>query len=958
MSTGLLIPFERGQSTGVGAVVAISVISTLALSAVLLHMVWVIIISLFNNGAGRKPSRSGFFFKTHLGQFAACLLGSYLLSSISGILSARWLMDGGVTQGTLCIAQAVLTGMGGFGSAYFIVAMGVHTFNTLVLRHRQPNWLIAAFLMLGLIGMIAIGVGPSSASNIKSGPVYSSAGAMCAITEYYPILRLILRLLPMFTAALLSTVIYSLIFLILRGTLVINGGLRLNLDAPSRWTTHDSVEGYQRFLNSIARSMLWFPVAFVLFLVPSSIIQLMDISDVHVSFGVLSFAYILELLLGVVNVIILYNVLRVLGPAIGTSSSPPPRSDVESFGSPDNRLSPVEKPALRPLFLGGAQHFPPPKKSLESLRRVPVKYDRTSIISSSSLPLTHDRPWATSHSRSSSSARLLAPPSRLGHAHTLSAASSISVVSAASLQRAISPHITLDEDVLTPLPPALIQQNPVVVPQLHITTTPQTRGLTAAPRKGKSPSHSRSSSTVSNIAADMTPPGGSPRRATNTVHRYAPNIDSPRSSSPSLNPSAPAEGLSMPSPSVLPVLSIPILMKGSPGEQDTPNESPAVSSQRSLSLISMYYSRSLDVPDEMVPSIPTRSDGSFSIPSPIRSNRSSDLPVVDAPSRPYLQASVSMTAVGVPPTKTYPVSPLVHLPRTPLTPDTLHETATPSRYAAYQTDSASDLDAAAGPTPQISPRPSLLEMASSRFDRDPDRTQNASSSLSVVSELPSQLRLSTILDVSPVSTQSGSSLNTSELSNLDPTSEITLALARQPTVSRTLRSELRARTATMIPESIGGLSSIGFATLVAGAASSNGARVMSESTERRPSKRLARESSVDSRAGPIPPVLRPGTPSSIGSMSRKSSVSSIDFPTPPSVPGLHARKPSASASAARAGAIAAADPYATMRQVQAARPQFGRAVMPSGPRLASRVRTESSSSLGSSMESARSYGFI
>ncbi|ETW82875.1 hypothetical protein HETIRDRAFT_38489, partial [Heterobasidion irregulare TC 32-1] len=549
-------------------------------------MVWVIIISLFNNGAGRRPSRSGFFFKTHLGQFAACLLGSYLLSSISGILSARWLMDGGVTQGTLCIAQAVLTGMGGFGSAYFIVAMGVHTFNTLVLRHRQPNWLIAAFLMLGLIGMIAIG--PSSASNIKSGPVYGSAGAMCAITESYPTLRLILRLLPMFTAALLSTVIYSLIFLILRGTLVINGGLRLNLDAPSRWTTHDSVEGYQRFLNSIARSMLWYRISFVLFLVPSSIIQLMDISDVHVSFGVLSFAYILELLLGVVNVIILYNVLRVLGPAIGTSSSPPPRSDVESFGSPDNRLSPVEKPALRPLFLGGAQHFSPPKKSFESLRRVPAKYDRTSIISSSSLPFTHDRPWATSHSRSSSSARLLAPPSRLGHAHTLSAASSISVVSAASLQHAISPHITLDEDVLTPLPPALIQQNPVVVPQLHITTTPQTRGLTAAPRK------------------DMTPSGGLPRRATNIVHRYAPNIDSPRSSSPSPNPSAPAEGPSMPSPSVLPVLSIPILMKGSPGEQDTPNESPAVSSQRSLSLISMYYSRSLDMPDEMVPSIPTR----------------------------------------------------------------------------------------------------------------------------------------------------------------------------------------------------------------------------------------------------------------------------------------------------------------------------------------------------------------
>lgn len=62
---------------------------------------------------------------------------------------------------------------------------------------------------------------------------------------------------------MIASILYALIFLCLRGTLVIRGGLRLNLSP-------DNVQGafgrlsndaeYRHFLASIGKNLLWFPV--------------------------------------------------------------------------------------------------------------------------------------------------------------------------------------------------------------------------------------------------------------------------------------------------------------------------------------------------------------------------------------------------------------------------------------------------------------------------------------------------------------------------------------------------------------------------------------------------------------------------------------------------------------------------------------------------------------------------
>jgi hypothetical protein len=55
----------------------------------------------------------------------------------------------------------------------------------------------------------------------------------------------------------MSAVLYSLIYLVLRGTLVIMGGLKIHLDPQQRWSGHHMSEEYHRFMRAIARSMLW-----------------------------------------------------------------------------------------------------------------------------------------------------------------------------------------------------------------------------------------------------------------------------------------------------------------------------------------------------------------------------------------------------------------------------------------------------------------------------------------------------------------------------------------------------------------------------------------------------------------------------------------------------------------------------------------------------------------------------
>ena len=60
-----------------------------------------------------------------------------------------------------------------------------------------------------------------------------------------------------FIASVLSAILYSVIYLVLRGTLNIKGGVTLILDPHERWAVGGVNQDYHRFIARIARSMLW-----------------------------------------------------------------------------------------------------------------------------------------------------------------------------------------------------------------------------------------------------------------------------------------------------------------------------------------------------------------------------------------------------------------------------------------------------------------------------------------------------------------------------------------------------------------------------------------------------------------------------------------------------------------------------------------------------------------------------
>jgi hypothetical protein len=149
--------------------------------------------------------------------------------------------------------------------------------------------------------------------------------------------------------------------------LVIRGGIRFTLNPEERWKDQSN-STYQRFMASIARSMLWYPAgwprftlsnflflnrisAYILFLVPYSVTRLLSIGGYTIPFQAVVFAFVCWFALGVVDALLLFNTFRILGPAFavtGNGSGYNP-GDLESFSTTETfeRLTSDSKGPLK-----------------------------------------------------------------------------------------------------------------------------------------------------------------------------------------------------------------------------------------------------------------------------------------------------------------------------------------------------------------------------------------------------------------------------------------------------------------------------------------------------------------------------------------------------------------------------------------------------------------------------------
>ncbi|KAJ3807694.1 hypothetical protein EV368DRAFT_28369, partial [Lentinula lateritia] len=223
-----------------------------------------------------------------------------MINGIAGLLGLPFLVNRAITDSACCYVSAVMQ-VGNIATAYFTVAIAFHTFNSLVLRKRQSIYVYGPTILLGWVVSLVLGFLPLI-SNL--GPVYGPSGLACGVRASLKMQLFFFHLLPIFLAAVLSAILYTLIFLVLRGFIAIKGGIRVTSDST-----------YQQFVTSIARSMLWYPAAYILLLVPYSVTRLLSIRGFLIPFQVTVFAFVC-----IADALLLFNTFRVLSPAFEAKS--------------------------------------------------------------------------------------------------------------------------------------------------------------------------------------------------------------------------------------------------------------------------------------------------------------------------------------------------------------------------------------------------------------------------------------------------------------------------------------------------------------------------------------------------------------------------------------------------------------------------------------------------------------
>ncbi|THH10887.1 hypothetical protein EW145_g1008 [Phellinidium pouzarii] len=394
----VFVEFTSGERTLTVVVALTSAASVLSIVFLLIKVGVAALRPLAQGLRGRMDSQEVLFFQSQVGIYVACLLLANLLSGISGLIGFSWAGLNGITAGQACTVQGILIQIGDFAGAYFTAYTAIHTFQTLVMHKRYPTWVTIVAVLFGWGSAIALGTALITLAIPKHGPFFNGVGLWCAISSGYTVAQFVVYYLPIIVSAFVTALLYALIYLCLRGTLIIGDGIKLNLSPENvrNWAGRlNGREEYRHFLGSIVRSLLWYPFTFISLFLPITIAGLLRISGMVNSNALLGFAGICASLVGMANVLILYNTLRILRPAINAQNE---SKGSESFFTPEERkLSPTEAPkhmifgvsssplaSTSPRTVMHGRAFPPPVSRVGS----PLSSSGSSTLVGLGLPST------------------------------------------------------------------------------------------------------------------------------------------------------------------------------------------------------------------------------------------------------------------------------------------------------------------------------------------------------------------------------------------------------------------------------------------------------------------------------------------------------------------------------------------------------------------------------------------
>ncbi|KAF5328786.1 hypothetical protein D9619_011660 [Psilocybe cf. subviscida] len=309
--------FTFPQRLGLFIVVEASILSIIAVSLILCLAVYKWLrrtVSTWGRTRIRSPdaSDSSLFLN---------LMVADLVQATGNIPTIWWMADAHITEGTLCTAQAAIKQVGIVGVSMTSLAIAIHTFSVLVLRWRAPRY-SSSIMIAGVWIFAGLVIGIPNAIH-RDEVYYGDTGYWCWIEKRFKAEQIVTEYLWVWVAGLSMIVLYTIMFLVIRGWFIIDNGIH--------WHKNYNANGFgdaepetdeDRQSKAIANLMLFYPAVYIFCVLPNSIARWMYFTGTNTPYQFTLFANTLFALSGTFNVL-LFFITRpqlVLGPDINVEA--------------------------------------------------------------------------------------------------------------------------------------------------------------------------------------------------------------------------------------------------------------------------------------------------------------------------------------------------------------------------------------------------------------------------------------------------------------------------------------------------------------------------------------------------------------------------------------------------------------------------------------------------------------
>ncbi|KAK7443267.1 hypothetical protein VKT23_015864 [Stygiomarasmius scandens] len=362
----MMYDYGKGERAGV---IVLVVAGLLSITAVL----YLILV---------KTPRPSTYRRTHLFGYLLSMLLANLLQSTGTVMNLRWIMENRVILDLFCTYQGAIKQAGNVSTAVWSFAIAVHLFNMLFLRSKftQIGFWITLILGWGLVVTVVL-IGPAALEHLDRGPYFGISGPWCWITEKYPKERILLEYFLEFLSAVVSIILYTFIILRVRGNMFKSDG-RWHLRFVPReesWKLSFERDLIDSCMLKVSQSMVWFPVAYTIILIPITITRFSGFSGAEIPFGATIFGALIFNLTGFVNVVLLLITKR-LFPDMDTI---PELSTQRS-----KHLSVFQRGGITPFTLtrsDTAERYERERQATASIRQTGTSSNRSSVCATTDI---------------------------------------------------------------------------------------------------------------------------------------------------------------------------------------------------------------------------------------------------------------------------------------------------------------------------------------------------------------------------------------------------------------------------------------------------------------------------------------------------------------------------------------------------------------------------------------------